>query len=465
MAKKESTKVKFPKAAAKGGKGIANNKKQKIAAEPVTTTANGDENEDEWEDEESEVQIAESKANNRKARRADKQKPKTVKPKPGRAAPTQDEDDEDEEDSEEDESFQVDLARLDDTDSDSEISDNNNEDQEEEEKDGEENSDEDEDDEEEDLDLDDISVASEDEENIAASARVRQTINNKDGLLASLKRFALDTSSKVPFAYHQAVVSKKVTEESIPSVDDDIVRELAFMNQALEAARTARTLLRKENVPFTRPNDYFAEMLRSDEIMDKVKGKLIEDATAKKASAEARKQRELKKFGKQVQVAKQQERAKQKREALDKINLLKRSTFFFSPLTSSLLFFPSRLFPLLTFPRQTERQENGGIAGANEEDIFDVAVENELKSAGNSKKRSFGGPEGGRSGPNAKRQKKDAKYGHGGKKKYSKSGDAISSGDLSGFNAKKMKSGGGGGGKPVKSRLGKSRRKAMAGKR
>ncbi|KAM7197348.1 Eukaryotic rRNA processing protein EBP2 domain containing protein [Naviculisporaceae sp. PSN 640] len=441
MAKKESAKVKSPKAAVKGGKVVAE-KKQKAApaAEPVTATANGDENEDEWEDEESEMQVAEPKANNRKARRADKQKPKTVKPKPGAtaAAPAQDEDDEDEDSEEEDESFQVDLARLDDTDSDSEISDNDNDEDQDDEKNGDakDGSDEDED-EEEDLDLDDISIASEDEENIAASARVRQTINNKDGLLASLKRFALDTSSKVPFAYHQSVVSKKVTEESIPSVDDDIVRELAFMNQALEAARTARTLLRKENVPFTRPNDYFAEMLRSDEIMDKVKGKLIEDATAKKASAEARKQRELKKFGKQVQVAKQQERAKQKREALDKINLLKR-----------------------------KRQENGGVAGANEEDIFDVAVENELKSAGNSKKRSFGGSEGGRSGPNAKRQKKDAKYGHGGKKKYSKSGDAMSSGDLSGFNAKKMKSGGGGGGgKPVKSRLGKSRRKALAGKR
>lgn len=95
-----------------------------------------------------------------------------------------------------------------------------------------------------------------------------------------------------------------------------------------------------------------------------------------------------------------------------------------------------------------------------------MAVENELKSAGNSsKKRSFGGGDGpGRGGaPNAKRQKKDAKYGHGGKKRHSKSGDAISSGDLSGFNAKKMKSGGGG--KPIKSRLGKSRRKALAGKR
>jgi rRNA-processing protein EBP2 len=43
-------------------------------------------------------------------------------------------------------------------------------------------------------------------------------------------------------------------------------------------------------------------------------------------------------------------------------------------------------------------------------------------------------------GPN-KRQKKDAKHGFGGKKRFAKSGDAMSSGDLSGFSARKMKGG------------------------
>ncbi len=101
-----------------------------------------------------------------------------------------------------------------------------------------------------------------------------------------------------------------------------------------------------------------------------------------------------------------------------------------------------------------------------------MAVDNELKGVnGNSKKRSFsGGDHGGQ--PNHKRQKKDAKYGFGGKKRFSKSGDAESSGDLSGFSARRMKTGGkpggrpGGGGKPGKApRLGKARRKAGAAKR
>lgn len=65
--------------------------------------------------------------------------------------------------------------------------------------------------------------------------------------------------------------------------------------------------------------------------------------------------------------------------------------------------------------------------------MFDVALDDETADAKPSRKD--------REGPN-KRAKKDAKYGHGGKKRFAKSGDAKSSGDLSGFSAKRMKGGG-----------------------
>ncbi|KAL2266354.1 hypothetical protein VTJ83DRAFT_5706 [Remersonia thermophila] len=339
----------------------------------------------------------------------------------------------------------IDIEAIDDSESESEL-DSDDEDQGaklgklQDNKDDEEGED---DDEEEEIDVDELEPEDEeDEEQIAAGTRVRQTINNKEALLTSLRRFALDTNpKKVPFAFHQTVVSSKRTEDSIPSVEDDLQRELAFVNQALEAARQGRALLRKEGVPFTRPTDYFAETVRSDETMQKVRAKLVEEATAKKAAAEARKQRDLKKFGKQVQVQKQLERAKQKREALEKINLLKKK-------------------------RAADGSANLGATEA--EDLFDVAVDNELNASGSSKKRKSPGD--GKGERSAKRQRKDAKYGFGGKKRFSKSGDAMSSGDLSGFNAKKMKSGsfGGGGGKKkgVKAaRPGKSRRKSMAAKR
>ncbi|GMG39187.1 unnamed protein product [Ambrosiozyma monospora] len=70
--------------------------------------------------------------------------------------------------------------------------------------------------------------------------------------------------------------------------------------------------------------DYFAEMVKTDEHMDKMKGKLIKEQTEKKAREEARRQRQLKKFGKQVQNETLIKRQKEKRETLDKINSLKK---------------------------------------------------------------------------------------------------------------------------------------------
>ena len=81
----------------------------------------------------------------------------------------------------------------------------------------------------------------------------------------------------------------------------------------------------EEGVPFSRPNDYFAEMVKSDEHMGKIKQKIIDEAANKRSAAEARKQRDLKKLGKQVQVARLQDRDRQKRDMLGKIDILKRS--------------------------------------------------------------------------------------------------------------------------------------------
>ncbi|CRK23782.1 hypothetical protein BN1723_013119, partial [Verticillium longisporum] len=244
-------------------------------------------------------------------------------------------------------------------------------------------------------------------------------------------RISIDTSSSAPFATHQSIVSSKPTAEAIPDVSDDLQRELALLSQSLEAARKGRSLLIKEGVPFSRPGDYFAEMAKDDGQMQKVKEKLVEEATAKKAAADARKLRDLKKFGKQVQIAKLQERQKAKKDTLEKISLLKK-----------------------------KRQEGSSSnLGTNEGDLFDVAVDNEIKGYGNSKT----GAGRGRNEPNAKRQKKNDKYGFGGKKRHSKSGDAISSGDVSGFNNRRGS--GVSKGRVTKSqRPGKNRRKAMASK-
>lgn len=155
--------------------------------------------------------------------------------------------------------------------------------------------------------------------------KTKLSINNQPALLAAVKRISIPKDKTTSFVTHQTVVSSEPTEPKIEDISDDLQRELQLYAQSLEAAKQARALLRAEGLPFSRPKDYFAEMVKDDGHMEKVKAKLVEAATAKKASAEARKQRDLKKFGKQVQVQKLQERHKEKRETLEKIKALKKS--------------------------------------------------------------------------------------------------------------------------------------------
>lgn len=187
------------------------------------------------------------------------------------------------------------------------------------------NEDEDEAEEESDIALSDLEDLPE-EEREDLFVKTKLSINNQPALLAAVKRISIPKDSSTSFATHQTVVSSEPTEPKIEDISDDLQRELQLYSQSLEAAKKARALLKAEGLPFSRPKDYFAEMVKDDGHMEKVKAKLVEEATAKKASAEARKLRDLKKFGKQVQVAKLQERAKEKRETLEKIKALKKST-------------------------------------------------------------------------------------------------------------------------------------------
>jgi rRNA-processing protein EBP2 len=255
--------------------------------------------------------------------KAKKQK-KAGKPAPSVKEPEWETDgSEDEDDSDDDDDMPerpaLDLSHLEDSESD--ISSDEEEMREQERAEDDEEAEDDEDDDEDDIPLSDIeSLASEDKGDIIPHQRL--TINNTTALTAALNRIQLPYS-KLAFSEYQSVVTDEPVD--IPDVEDDLNRELAFYKQCLSAVKDARGKLKKEGAGFSRPADYFAEMVKSDEHMGKIKQKLIDEAAGKKASAEARKQRDLKKFGKQVQVAKMQERAKEKRDTIDKINTLKRS--------------------------------------------------------------------------------------------------------------------------------------------
>jgi rRNA-processing protein EBP2 len=145
---------------------------------------------------------------------------------------------------------------------------------------------------------------------------VKRHINNKTVLLAKLK----DMQLNLPFEETLSITSPLQVDD----VNDDLKRELAFYAQALSTVTVAKKLAEKQNIPFTRPNDYFAEMVKTDEQMGRIRQRLLDEQQSVKAAEDRKKLRDAKKFGKQVQVQKQLERQKQKTESLDKIKSLKR---------------------------------------------------------------------------------------------------------------------------------------------
>jgi rRNA-processing protein EBP2 len=66
-------------------------------------------------------------------------------------------------------------------------------------------------------------------------------------------------------------------------------------------------------------------MVKSDAHMERIRQRLLDESASMKRSEEKRKEREGKKFGKQVQIEKLKEREKGKKEMLEKLKNLKRS--------------------------------------------------------------------------------------------------------------------------------------------
>jgi len=96
-------------------------------------------------------------------------------------------------------------------------------------------------------------------------------MNNTKGLLASAA--ALD-SRNLAWPEKFSVVPGPL-DLAEKDVHDDIKREVSFYNLALAGVEKCAKLCDKYKIPFTRPLDFFAEMIKSDEHMGKVKDRLI----------------------------------------------------------------------------------------------------------------------------------------------------------------------------------------------
>lgn len=74
-----------------------------------------------------------------------------------------------------------------------------------------------------------------------------------------------------------------------------------------------------EGIPFRRPDDYFAEMVKDDEHMARIQKKLGLEKRRAVANETAKRQRELRKFGKQIQEQKLKEREEAKKSSINSV--------------------------------------------------------------------------------------------------------------------------------------------------
>merc|ERR1712228_549415 len=96
------------------------------------------------------------------------------------------------------------------------------------------------------------------------------------------------------------------------------------MGQAQAAVLEGIPRLHSLNIKTKRPDDYFAQMAKSDDHMNKIRAKLLSKEQGQQRAEKVAKLRELKKFGKKVQTEVQQKRLKQKKDMMDEMKKIRK---------------------------------------------------------------------------------------------------------------------------------------------
>ncbi|KAK6802397.1 hypothetical protein RDI58_000177 [Solanum bulbocastanum] len=142
----------------------------------------------------------------------------------------------------------------------------------------------------------------------------KTAVYNRDGLLERLADISwpddLDWTCRLS-------INREEQEEV--DVNDDLAREHSFYTHGLEGIRQAYVNFQSTGEPFLRPSDYYAEMVKSDTHMEKVKGRLLAEKRRIEESEERRKARDNKKLAKDVQAQKMKERTMQKKQEIESV--------------------------------------------------------------------------------------------------------------------------------------------------
>ncbi|CAF3843481.1 unnamed protein product [Rotaria sordida] len=228
----------------------------------------------------------------------------------------------------------------------------------------------------------------------------RPLINNKEALTAKYAEIYLDLPwverldcTNTPLLVNEADLPTK-DDETL--ADNDFKREMLFYRQAQATVLEAIPRLKAENLATKRPDDYYAQMAKSDEHMKRIREYLVNRKSDIEKREKLRKLREQRLYGKKVQ----QEVLLKRQE--DKTKLLK-----------------------------TMKKVRKGKQGSMQEleETLGDRKKNYGKSNDNGHKRNLK--------TNRKIEYKDNKFGFGGRKKNLKKNTAESSADI--FNKKSNK--------------------------
>lgn len=128
------------------------------------------------------------------------------------------------------------------------------------------------------------------------------------------------------FGWEEKLEVVAVEELDIPDPENDLHREVQFYNQALFAVESAIRNFKKQGISYKRPLDFYAEMVKTDKHMTKIKGKLLQEQNKIKAVEQSKALALQKKYSKRVHSDRVQEKARMKKQTLEAINNLRKAT-------------------------------------------------------------------------------------------------------------------------------------------
>jgi rRNA-processing protein EBP2 len=157
---------------------------------------------------------------------------------------------------------------------------------------------------------------SDEEESIESINLVDELTEKLNSIKSDVQKFYENKGKKITWLEFPVETSTTEVPEYL-NPDDDIKRELIFYNIAKENAIKGMIELKKLGEKLNRPDDYFVEMLKSDEQMMKVKKQIInEQQYIKRFEAKKQKMQNIK-FAKTMKDHQNKERSKFKRQTME----------------------------------------------------------------------------------------------------------------------------------------------------